>query len=121
VYSSRTYEELKTFIWIGNKAQGMKGHNDDLVMSLAIGVWIYDASEGYSTNSKTLNNAMLKAMSVTRNTYDELPDAILEGRPHNNPGSERKNIDPGAKPKRGIHSSEIKNKINIVNDWKWIL
>ena len=64
---------------------------------------------------------MLKAMSVTRNTYDELPDAILEGRQHNNPGSEGKNMDPGAKAKRGIHSSEIKNKINIINDWKWIL
>ena len=65
---------------------------------------------------------MLKAMSVSRNTYDELPDAILEGRPHNNPGTERKNVDPGSNHvKRGIHSSETKNKIKILNDWKWIL
>lgn len=121
IYSSRSYEELKTFIWIGNKAQGMKGHNDDLVMSLAIGVWIFDAAEGYNVSSKALNESMLKAMSVTRNTYDELPEAILEGRPHNNPGAERKNVDPSAPVKRGIHSSETKNKIKILNDWKWIL
>ena len=121
VYSSRFYEELKTFIWIGNKAQGMKGHNDDLVMSFAIGVWIFDTAEGYSKNSRGLNDAMLKAMSVSRNTYDDMPDAILEGRPYNNPGSERKNVDPQKQVKRGIHSSDIKNKIKILNDWKWIL
>jgi len=121
IYSTRFYEELKTFIWIGSKAQGMKGHNDDLVMSMAIGVWLFDAADGYSKSSRDVNNAMLKAMSVTRNPYEDLPDAILEGRPHNNPGSERKNVDPSNPVKRGIHSSDIKNKIKILNDWKWIL
>ena len=117
IYSSRFYEELKTFVWIGNKAQGMKGHNDDLVMSFAIGMWLFDASEGYSKNSRDLNDAMLKAMSVTRNTYDELPDAILDGRPHNNPGLENKNVDSKQKQDRSIHSSDIKNKIKILNDY----
>ncbi len=121
IYSTRFYEELKTFIWIGNKAQGMKGHNDDLVMSFAIGVWLFDASDGYSKTSKDLNSAMLKGMSVTRNVYEDLPDAILEGRPHNNPGSEGSNIETSRPVKRGIHSSDIKNKIKIINDWKWIL
>ncbi len=121
IYSSRFYEELKTFVWIGNKAQGMKGHNDDLVMSFAIGVWLFDASDGYSKSSKDLNSAMLKAMSVSRNVYEDLPDAILDGRPHNNPGSEGSNIETSRPVKRGIHSSDIKNKIKIINDWKWIL
>ena len=99
----------------------MKGHNDDLVISLAIGCWIFDASDGYSKNSKAVNDAMLKAMSVTRNTYDDLPDAILDGRPHNNPGTEGKSLDPGRPAKRSIHNSNIKNKMKIINDWKWIL
>ena len=120
IYSTRTYEELKTFVWIGHKAQGMKGHNDDLVMSLAIGTWICDSSEGYSKDSRALNDSMLKAMSVTINTYDDLPDAILDGRPHNNPGTDRKGVDPRMPAKRGIHSTDIKNKIKILNDWKWI-
>ena len=121
IYSSRFYEELKTFVWIGNKAQGMKGHNDDLVMSFAIGIWLFDAAEGYSKNSRDINDAMLKAMSVTRNTYDDLPDAILEGRPHNNPGKDRKNVETAREVKRSIHSSDVKNKIKILNDWKWVL
>ena len=121
IYSSRFYEELKTFVWVGNKAQGMKGHNDDLVMSFAIGMWLFDASDDYSKNSRDINDAMLKAMSVTRNTYDDLPNAILDGRPHNNLGSENKNIDSKQKQDRSIHSSDIKNKIKILNDWKWVL
>jgi len=121
IYSTRFYEELKTFVWIGSKAQGMKGHNDDLVMSFAIGVWLFDSVDGYSKSNRDINDAMLKAMSVTRNTYDDLPDAILDGRPHNNKNSENKNIDIGKKQNRNIHSSDIKNKIRILNDWKWVL
>ncbi len=119
IYSSRFYEELKTFVWIGNKAQGMKGHNDDLVMSFAIGTWIFDASDGYSKSTRAVNDAMLKAMSVTRNTYDDLPDAILDGRPHNNPSSKNKNVDKTVN--RNIHSSDIKNKIKILNEWDWVI
>jgi hypothetical protein len=121
IYSTRFYEELKTFVWVGNKAQGMKGHNDDLVMSFAIGMWLFDAADGYSKNNRAINDAMLKAMSVTRNTYDDMPDAILDGRPHNNLGAENKNIDPSSNKNRNIHSSDIKNKIKILNDWKWVL
>ena len=97
----------------------MKGHNDDLVMSFAIGTWIFDASEGYSKNNRAVNDAMLKAMSVTRNTYDDLPDAILDGRPHNNPSTKNKNVDKTVN--RNIHSSDIKNKIRILNEWDWVL
>ena len=121
VYSSRFYEELKTFVWIGNKAQGMKGHNDDLVMSFAIGMWLFDAAEGYNKNSRDINDAMLKAMSFHSTPYEDLPNAILDGRPHNNLSSENKNVDEKTKQNRNIHSSDVKNKIKILNDWKWVL
>ena len=75
IYSSRFYEELKTFVWIGNKAQGMKGHNDDLVMSLAIGTWLYDASSDYSKDSKAVNSAMLSAF-VSREAFDEIVENL---------------------------------------------
>jgi hypothetical protein len=66
IYSSRVYEELKTFIWKGTKPQAMKGKNDDLVMALAIGCWLFDASAEYSKQTTDLNAAMLKAMGVNR-------------------------------------------------------
>ena len=43
----------------------MKGHNDDLVMSLAIGAWLYDAHSEYSKSAVNLNTAMLSAMKRT--------------------------------------------------------
>jgi len=64
--SSRLYEELKTFIWKGQRAQAMRGKNDDLVISLAIGIWLYDTSAGYSKQSVDLNAAMLAAMGVNK-------------------------------------------------------
>ena len=74
VYSSRLYDELKTFIWKGHKAQAQKSANDDLVMALAIGVWLYDAGGNYSKHSETLNAALLKGMSVTNRKYDTSND-----------------------------------------------
>jgi hypothetical protein len=72
-YSSRLYDEIKTFVWKNNKAQAMKGYNDDLVMSLAIGSWICDTATGVSKDSKALTSAMLAAMKVDKRTYDDLP------------------------------------------------
>ena len=68
-YSSRLYEELKTFVWSGPKPQAMKGHNDDLVMSIAIGVWLFDASAEYSQQSHMIAAAMFNSMGVNRKTY----------------------------------------------------
>jgi hypothetical protein len=44
VRSSRLIEELFTFIWSGNRAEAMKGYNDDLTMSFAIGLWVRDTA-----------------------------------------------------------------------------
>ena len=42
VYSSRLYNEMKTFVWNNGKAQSMRGFNDDLILSCAIGCWVKD-------------------------------------------------------------------------------
>jgi hypothetical protein len=71
IYSSRLYDEMKTFIWKGQRAQAQKSANDDLVISLAIGIWLYDAGGNYSKGSADLNAAMLSGMSVSSRIYDE--------------------------------------------------
>ena len=67
IYSSRLYEEMKTFIWKGNKAQAMRDKNDDLVISLAIGTWLYETNSSYNKQAVDLNAVMLAAMGVTSN------------------------------------------------------
>ena len=44
IRSSRIIDELFTFIWNGNRAEAMRGYNDDLTMSLAIGLWVRDTA-----------------------------------------------------------------------------
>jgi hypothetical protein len=77
VYSSRFYEELKVFaVGTDGRASARRGYNDDLVMSLAIGSWLFDASADHSKNSKALNDAMLKAMSRTTKPYSDTPETV---------------------------------------------
>ena len=83
IYSSRLYEELKTFIWHGNKAQAQKGKNDDLVLALAIGVWLYDTTPSYNKQTANLNDAMLKAMQVNIRKNNEQPDVPWVSKRHN--------------------------------------
>ena len=44
VRSTRLIDELFTFIWNGNRAEAMRGYNDDLVMSFSIGLWVRDTA-----------------------------------------------------------------------------
>ena len=116
IYSSRFYEEIKTFIWKEHRAQAMRGYNDDLVMSLAIGCWLYDSSAEYSMSATSLNDAMLKAMSVKSTTYDDTPNAVKENRPYNvhrNPNE----IDR----KGATGSSKWGERVVIPPDLAWIL
>ena len=44
VRSTRLLDELDVFVWNNNKAEAMRGYNDDLVMSLSIGLWVRDTA-----------------------------------------------------------------------------
>lgn len=64
IYSQRFYDELKTFVLnASGRAAAKRGYNDDLVMSLAIGTWLYEAEPGIGIDSKTLNSQMISGMS----------------------------------------------------------
>jgi len=71
-YSARLYNELKTFIWKGNKAQAQKGKNDDLVIAAAIGVWLYDADPRHHPQTHDVNKAMLEGFSVNSNPAEKI-------------------------------------------------
>ena len=110
-YSSRFYEELKTFIWTGTKAQAMKGKNDDLVMSLAIGVWLYDTSPVHNKQSYDINKAMLDAFSVNSNSAK---DSIIS------PWSSDPRIDP-FKPFQGTANDFVPGSASPAGDMSWLL
>tara|TARA_R110000824_G_scaffold1973_1_gene9629 strand:+ start:5654 stop:7243 length:1590 start_codon:yes stop_codon:yes gene_type:complete len=73
VHSSRFYAEAMTFIWINGKPQAIKSCNDDLIMSLAIGMYVRaTALRLQDINTATQKN-MLGNFSFSNTTYNENP------------------------------------------------
>lgn len=66
VYSQRLVDELKTFVWTNGKAQAQRGKNDDLVISFAIGLWLYDGDKHTSKKAVDINKAMLQAFDINK-------------------------------------------------------
>ena len=44
IHSDRLLNEMLTFIWENGKAVAQEGYNDDLIMAMAIGLWVRDTS-----------------------------------------------------------------------------
>ena len=70
IYSSRTINEMKTFIWKNGKPQAMKGYHDDLIMALAIACWVRDTA--LQANARELNyqRAFVDAIITTKTTMN---------------------------------------------------
>ena len=67
IHSTRTIDELFTFIWNNGRAEAMRGYNDDLTMSLSIGLWVRDTAlrlrqEGIDLTKRALGG-------ITTQTY----------------------------------------------------
>ena len=72
VRSVRLIDELSVFIWDSNKATAMRGYNDDLVMSLSIGLWVRDTALRLRQQTMELNRSMLGGISrvgASQNVY----------------------------------------------------
>lgn len=60
--SKRMMAEFDTFIWHNGRPEALKGYNDDLVMALAIGLWVRDTAlrlrqEGIELTRRTLTHS----------------------------------------------------------------
>lgn len=108
-YSSRFYDELKTFVWHENRVQAMKGENDDLVMSMAICCWLYDASAEHGKDAHVLNQAMLAAMSSKSQSFNGAANDILSG-------ESRRRVES----KRDLIGSKPLNRFNIPPELAWL-
>jgi hypothetical protein len=118
-YSSRFYEELKVFTWQSGRVQAKNGFNDDLVISLAIGSWLFDSGGDYSKSSKALNDAMLSAFSVRSTEYKGNSGHV----------SQDVNSLPSFAPNRdGNNNNNVKQNLkntlkrgNIPKDLMWVI
>lgn len=66
-YSKRLLEELRVFIWQHGRAQAQNGYNDDLVMSLGIGLFTRDTGVRFHQQGMDATRAAINSMSSTGN------------------------------------------------------
>ena len=64
-HSKRLLEELRVFIWQNGKAQSQNGYNDDLVLSLGIGLFVRDTALKFSAQGLDMTRAAIMGMSST--------------------------------------------------------
>ena len=92
VRSNRLIDELFVFIYNNNKAEAMRGYNDDLVMSFALTLWVRDTAlrlrnEGIELTKRTLSGASSQMIPV-KPTYENDSWEMEVG-----PNGERESLD----------------------------
>jgi len=70
LYSSRTVNEMKTFIWRNGKPQAMKSYNDDLIMALAIACWVRDTALQVNARDLNYQKAFVDAIITSKTTFN---------------------------------------------------
>jgi hypothetical protein len=66
IRSGRLIDEMFTFIWHGGRAEAMKGYNDDLVMALAIGLWVRNTALRLRQEGIDLTKSMLNSTQINQ-------------------------------------------------------
>lgn len=88
IYSRRLLNELKVFVWIGGKPQAQRGYNDDLVMALAMALYVRDTSLRLHQMGIDLTR---RAIQGTRKSIYK-PENILSNQWEMNIGNRRESI-----------------------------
>ena len=65
VKSTRLVNEMNTFVYINGKADHMKGHHDDLIMAMAMCVYVGEFSFSLLKKSEASTKALLEGWTVT--------------------------------------------------------
>lgn len=59
IKSIRVIAELKTFIWVNGRPDHMRGFNDDAIISIAGGIWLFETSFKQMQTAKNLSQQIL--------------------------------------------------------------
>jgi len=79
IRSSRTLDELRTFVFLLGRPQAMNSYCDDLVMSLAIGAYVRSTSLRLFEANSFISKIMVNSISHdTRFTKEVFPDVATE-------------------------------------------
>ena len=73
IRSKRLLNELYTFVYINGKANHMKGKHDDLIMAIAMAIYVGEHSFSQLQKADALTKAMLNSWTTDGETNDKTP------------------------------------------------
>lgn len=73
IHSKRTIDELFTFVWVNGRAEAARGYNDDLTMSMGIGLWVRDTALRLRNERGQMSYSTLNGFTKTEYT----PSAVF--------------------------------------------
>ena len=79
IYSPRLVSEMRTFIWKNGRAEAQQSYNDDLVMSMAIGLYLRDTAIRFRKANLDITRHALNNFTVNRNVPGVEGSAIDSG------------------------------------------
>ncbi len=79
IRSKRLINQLRTFIWINGRAQAMGSYNDDLTMSLCIGVWVRNTSYMLKKQASALTRQKLANINSGLNLRGQAQKKVTSG------------------------------------------
>lgn len=82
IQSSRFVKELETFIWHNGKAEALDRYNDDLILSMCIGLWVRDTAlrlrtEGIELIRRTMGLAQIHTVPLIYNSNSAKRDPYI--------------------------------------------
>jgi hypothetical protein len=80
IRSKRLLEEMKVFMWKNGRAEAQSGYNDDLVMSMATGMFVRDTALKFKSQNMDLTRAALNNITVVRSSHN---GAYMPNNQHN--------------------------------------
>jgi hypothetical protein len=70
LHSKRTLAELETFIFHNGKPEAMASYNDDLVMSLAIGMYVRATTLKFNSHNEDMTKELLNGLHFSSTPYE---------------------------------------------------
>ena len=70
LHSKRTIAELETFIFHNGKPEALASYNDDLVMSLAMGMYVRTTTLRFNSQDEEMTKDLLQGLSFNNTPYE---------------------------------------------------
>ncbi len=86
IHSKRLLNQFWTFIWLNGKQQAMRSYNDDLVMALAIGIWVRNTAYIIRKEARAFAKSRLASIDSGLNLKHRQENKVSSGffNSHNN-------------------------------------